>query len=302
MDFKSAEVLVNSSLLFNGPPLMVIGDNGIGKTEMIKTIAKKFKNSTVKKAWDYGGLQQQLPLMKKQVKTMVLTDLQNVLSRKAGVRNSTLGYMSALMTEGEEDSMSYNVIEPVKGKNINFIIAGTPQHVLRCIQLGQNDFMNRFVVIIAEREKKDFKKHAFSLDINPVYKFDRKAYKGHNNKVYKGLSQRHNEMVNRMVTQLDLMGYNGQEFINTAKPYFFDIKETVFGSRNVTTFLKPIHLEEEPEEPTVPSNLPSSKKEQEKDISKGKIEGTYGSSEEQLTLALGARKSDTVEDHNEVDK
>jgi hypothetical protein len=254
MDFKMAETIVNMSLLFNRPSILVIGDNGIGKTEMIKAMAKRFaKNALVERAIDYGGLQQKMPLIKKSLKTIVLTDLQNVLSRKAGVRNATLGYMSAIMTEGEEDSMTFNAQEGVKTKNINFIIAGTPQHVLRLIQLGQNDFLNRFIVCIVERAKKDFKKEKFALDFEPVLKYDHALYKKHNNKIFKGLSQRHNQMVNDLVTELDTMGHNGQEFVNKAKPYFFDIRDTVFGSRNVTTFLRPISLEEEPDEVPVES-------------------------------------------------
>jgi len=153
MQFKDAEILLNASMLAGYPPLFVVGDNTIGKTTLLKAMYKKFKKTVeFTTAIDYGGLKEYVKV-NKNIKTIVLSDIQSVLSRKKPVQEATFGYISTLIEEGASSEITFSKA----GRNadeakLNVILAGTPRHVVRLIRLGEIDLLTRFLYLPVERD------------------------------------------------------------------------------------------------------------------------------------------------------
>jgi hypothetical protein len=102
MNFKDAEILINLSILHNGPPLLIVGNNGIGKTAMIESVVAKYKRAVfIPDRIDFGGLKQAEGQIKNlKIKTIAISDMQNILTRKSQIRTSTIGVLSSWISEG----------------------------------------------------------------------------------------------------------------------------------------------------------------------------------------------------------
>ena len=176
MNFANAERVINASILTSNPPLMIVGDNGIGKTEMLKTITLKFKHAQFTTSVEYGGLKQYIPLLQQhKTTTIVISDLQRIILRRSGVRDNTIGLISSLISEGTQFELNYskeNIADFSKRKknyNLNVIIGCTPMHIAKLNELGYYDFLVRFAYIPITRDitKIDFRK-PFKLEV-PTY-------------------------------------------------------------------------------------------------------------------------------------
>ncbi len=222
MDFKNAEIAINVSLLFNGPPLFIFGANSIGKSEMLKSCSKSFRHAFYTGGMDYGGLQELFPKMASgEIKTFVLSDMQSVISRRK-VRDSTLGAISSLSTEGLANSATFQAMRGGwaglnKKTHINFIIGGTENHVGHLVSLGDFDFMSRFIFINVTREKDDYTPDKFKLETEMTRKYDHNKYKNYIELKFPDFNQRQNQYTNSFVRGLLALGVDVTEFIEQCK-------------------------------------------------------------------------------------
>lgn len=182
MQFASAERILNASLLLNIPPIMIMGSNSIGKTEMLKTITRKFKHSEFTTSVEYGGLKQYIPLLQQhKTQTIVISDLQRIILRRSGVRDNTIGLISSLISEGTQFELAFSkdsIVDFKKRKknyNLNFIIGCTPFHVSKLAELGYHDLLVRFIYVPVERDVStiDFRK-PFKPEVPIFTTYDKK--------------------------------------------------------------------------------------------------------------------------------
>ena len=180
MNFKQAEFVINASIMNNGPSLLIVGPNRIGKTTMLHAIAEKFKKKVY---WtnnaDYGGLMNNVDKIK-QKDTIIYSDLQTILMRKTSVKNATIGLIASWISDGrnESDDFTYHNSSATLGKNMNFIIActtddlnmmmrykGTYTHLLtRCLIIRVNNDLNIDAIENEER---------FELSMKPITKINK---------------------------------------------------------------------------------------------------------------------------------
>jgi hypothetical protein len=224
LDFKNAEVLLNCSLLFGEPSIMIIGKNGIGKTKMIEAVYNNFRKTSdfYGTDMDFGGLRQNvIRMIGEKKKNFVLGDMQTILTRKMGVKTAALGLMAGLITEGYQLSGSFTKDQPIptgikKGYKINFVTSGTPSHFIYMVNLSQYDFLNRFLIIPVDRDDTDFNPDCYKLH-NEILKTvdidDRKWIKSYKNKNFKNMSMRHKEFCNVLIKNLHAFGIDGKDFI-----------------------------------------------------------------------------------------
>ncbi len=230
MQFASAERILNVSLLLNGPPLMIVGSNSIGKTEMLKAITQKFKHAEFTTSVEYGGLKQYIPLLQQhKTKTLVISDLQRIILRRSGVRDNTIGLISSLISEGTQFELSYSrdgVIDFKKRKknyNLNFIIGCTPFHIAKLAELGYHDLLVRFIYVPVERDVStiDFRK-PFKLEV-PIYTtYDKKKlqelYEKDSVRSITTLTSRENVMYKQLQIGLKLINAEIKEQILFYRP------------------------------------------------------------------------------------
>jgi len=183
MDFKSAEQIINASLLANGPPLFVIGPNGIGKTEMLKAMAQPFRNTVFTTAIEYGGYKQYERILKdKKIKNLVLSDLQSITERPQHVRGNVVRILSSLTSEGTQFELTFSRDRPIEdfqkrkeSFNLNVIIGGTTKHLEQLIREGHHDLLVRFIYIFVDRDTSTINfKEKYKLHAQPILRFDRK--------------------------------------------------------------------------------------------------------------------------------
>ena len=217
MQFANAERILNASLLLNIPPLMIIGSNSIGKTEMLKSIAFKFKHTEFTTSVEYGGLKQYIPLLQQhKTNTIVISDLQRIILRRGGVRDNTIGLISSLISEGTQFELSYSkdsVVDFKKRKknyNLNFVMGCTPFHIAKLAELGYHDLLVRFIYIPVERDSStiDFRK-PFKPEV-PIYTvYDKKKLQelkdSDTTRSYANLTSRENTMYKQLQLGLKLI-------------------------------------------------------------------------------------------------
>jgi hypothetical protein len=149
----------------NNLSILVVGDNGIGKTEMLRAMQKCFKRKSVAlNAIDYGGMTT-LNIPEK-VKIAVISDMNVIMSRKK-TRESTLGGMAALMTDYGMESVAYNNRGFNRKTPLSFIVACTPLQLFKMVRYGYHDILQRFLVVFLEREESDFREEGFMLPFPP---------------------------------------------------------------------------------------------------------------------------------------
>jgi AAA15 family ATPase/GTPase len=179
-------MILNASLLTAGPPIMVIGKNGIGKTEMLKSLCLPFKNTVFTTAIDYAGFKQYENLLKqKKIQNIVLSDLQSIVLRPPNVRGNLIRLISSLTAEGTQFELTYtkdttNIQDFSKRKknyNLNVIIGGTERHVKSLIREGYHDLLVRFVYLFVDRDPNGINfKQKFKMEISPKHNLNRKWY------------------------------------------------------------------------------------------------------------------------------
>jgi len=214
VEFEDAEIILNASMIIGYPPLFIVGDNTIGKTTLLKAMCSRFnKTSIFTTAIDYGGLKEYVKVADKKIKTIVLSDIQSVLSRKKPVQEATFGYISTLIEEGVTNEITFaKAGREASGVKLNVILAGTPRHVVRLIRLGEIDLLTRFLYIPVERDldkvdlTKEFKlQDGLSTKIkkSDLFKYDRLKEVDITIK-----NVRYRKMVNSLILTLLSQGYS----------------------------------------------------------------------------------------------
>ena len=223
MDVNMAAEVINTSLIAHYPPVFILGDNGIGKTELLKYMAKKRKNTLFTTGIDYGGLKKFISEGNIKIKNIILSDIQSILSRKMNVFNATFGYISTLVEEGASTELVYNVAtNDVKSKHYNFIVAGTPHHFVRLVRLGQYDFLSRFVYLYLERDLRyvDINK-PFKLNTELPHKLDKIKVALDIDLINKQKNIRFKKMANEFVKSSLELGYDKNHVEEVLKNLLF---------------------------------------------------------------------------------
>ncbi|MEM3264781.1 MAG: hypothetical protein QXH07_02390 [Thermoplasmata archaeon] len=222
MDFKDAEIFLNVSLLYSGPPVLIVGKNGIGKTAMINEMVSKFKKAVfIPERIDFGGLKQaESQIVNLRIKTIAISDMQNILSRKSGIRNSTMGLLSSWMSEGAGGhELGFGNIQLTNKVNkkaenpINIVAAATPNHLGDMISYGYIDFLDRCVILFVSRSNENFFEKEFKLEHNPILKPDMEKYKNIMKLKLTVDSQRHSVYVKKIVAGIASIGINPIEYL-----------------------------------------------------------------------------------------
>ncbi|MGI0059562.1 MAG: hypothetical protein ACREBJ_07315 [Nitrosotalea sp.] len=235
MDFKSAETYLNCSFLFHKVPMIILGENGIGKTKLIESMAKHYKKALYTTSVDYGGLKQyEMQLVGQKIKTIAISDIQRILTRKPGVRTSTLGMISSLISEGTSKDLTFNKENPmsiINGKSkealMNFVIGATFVHLGRLVQTEQFDFLDRMIIIPVDRKKEEINfDKPFELEANPRRKINMDIYRNYKHIKFDGINPRHNVMINEIVRELKSLEIDPS--IMTKSPvYIFDTETAI---------------------------------------------------------------------------
>lgn len=230
MDFSKAERFINMSLLYNKVPLLVVGNNGIGKTTLLEAISRSFKSTLFTTAIDYGGIKSNIQNWRsKNYKTIVLSDLQSTLTRKRAIVESTIGAISMLMSDGINNEMTYKSDNfDTKGYKVNFVVGLTYAHLYKLVSYGYYDFLDRCAIIQLERDKIDVNV-PFSLQHPLIKHYDKVAYKSFkfDNVDYDIYNARHNEMI-RNIKQ----GFTGMGVTEEMRGVEFAIFATELLNRN----------------------------------------------------------------------
>lgn len=231
MEFKDAEKLINASLVYGNPPLLVVGDNGIGKTEMLRAFQDAFeKNTVITSSLDYGGLKDKIPKLDEEVQTIVVTDLQNILGRKLAVRKSTLAFISQLICDVTDTDMSFTGDLETAYRRMNFIIGCTPAQLNQLIRYKYHDFLDRFMIIPVERVVPENKK--FELEVKLVKKVSKKRLnlaKLTQKTIKISSNARENQQFNDLFFAYTLIGYD-TPILGVTKVNFTVRKERLIGS------------------------------------------------------------------------
>jgi len=223
MQFEDAEIILNASMIVGYPPLFIVGDNTIGKTTLLKAMCAKFNKTTIfTTAIDYGGLKEFVKVADKNIKTIVLSDIQSILSRKKPVQEATFGYISTLIEEGVTNEITFaKAGREASGVKLNVILAGTPRHVVRLIRLGEIDLLTRFLYIPVERDldKVDLTKEFKLQDGLPskIKKSDLLKFDRLNEIDIKIKNIRYKKMINTIILALLSFGYNKDKIKNLIK-------------------------------------------------------------------------------------
>jgi len=214
VEFEDAEIILNASMIVGYPPLFIVGDNTIGKTTLLKTMCSRFNRTSIfTTAIDYGGLKEYVKVADKKIKTIVLSDIQSVLSRKKTVQEATFGYISTLIEEGATNEITFSKAgREAKEVKFNVILAGTPRHVVRLIRMGEIDLLTRFLYMPVERDldKVDLTKNFKLQDGLPskIKKSDLLKYDRLNEADIKVKNIRYRKMINTLILALLSLGYN----------------------------------------------------------------------------------------------
>lgn len=175
---------INASLLVHGPPIMVVGSNSIGKTELIKNMAANFNGTFFTTTFEYGGYRQyEQQLKDHNIHNFVISDLQSITERSTQVRGNAIRVLSSLTSEGTINELVYtrgvvkDIMKKEKPYKANVILGATPNHVKQLIREQHHDLLVRFVYIFVERnqEEIDFSK-PFELPIVPYKRIDIKKF------------------------------------------------------------------------------------------------------------------------------
>src|SRR5437867_10904201 len=99
LDFKTASYIINAELLIN-ESVMVIGENGIGKTELAKVFCAEFRDRIIPLgAIDMGGLRDKLQAKENENKDYVfVSDLQAFFRSKES-RQKLISYLTTMLTD-----------------------------------------------------------------------------------------------------------------------------------------------------------------------------------------------------------
>lgn len=248
LTFKDAELMLNSSLLFNGPSLIIIGKNGIGKTALIETMEKQFHKTSEFYGTDvdFGGIRQQVQTMVQlKKKNFVIGDMNSIISRGQGISLKAFSLISSYISEGYNASAGFSregspALDSKKGYKINFVMAGTPAHMNYLFRESPryNDFLNRCLIIEVDRNLDEYKPKGFELFAKPIKKYDHNIYRNFKNYKYLGMAPRHQSMMNNVVRQLDAMGTSGLTFIQNNDIRCYEPQDLA-GSFNINKYLKP---------------------------------------------------------------
>jgi hypothetical protein len=253
MNFKDAEILINLSILHNGPPLLIVGNNGIGKTAMIESVVARYKRAVfIPDRIDFGGLKKAEGQIKNlKIKTIAISDMQNILTRKSQIRTSTIGVLSSWISEGVGgNELGFNNInltnKKKKRKNdtINMIIACTPAQAFEMFKYQYYDLLDRVIIITVNRDKSEFKDEGFRLDYEFSGKMNADVYNKMMGIKVRMNNPRHTAYFKKIIAGLASMGVEPIEFLerNMNSINTMELKEGK--ETNISAWIRSLSIEE----------------------------------------------------------
>src|SRR5437870_5416755 len=170
LDFKTASYIINAELLIN-ESVMVIGKNGIGKTELAKVFCAELKDRIIPLgAIDMGGLRDILRNNVNDEKDyLLISDLQ-AFFRSKGSRQKLISYLTTMLTDSTFEDASFDSKVKIRQKPRQCIIFGTEDHLKYLFRERKSDFLDRFLVFFVDREIDDYvidNDIPYSLEITP---------------------------------------------------------------------------------------------------------------------------------------
>ena len=253
MNFKDAEILINISIINNGPPLMIVGNNGIGKTAMVEAVISKYKKAVfIPERIDFGGLKQAEAQIKNlKIKTIAISDMQNILTRKGQIRTSTIGVLSSWLSEGlGGNELGFgnvnltNKKKKSKKETLNMVVACTPAQAFEMFRYQYFDLLDRMVIVTVDREKNEFKEDGFALDFELSKKPNIEKFKKMMNTKIRMNNPRHTTYMKKIIAGLVAIGVDPIQYLenNMTSINFMDLRDGT--KTDISQWVKSLNLDD----------------------------------------------------------
>jgi hypothetical protein len=192
VDFWDAIKIITGSAILGNPPLGIIGDNGIGKTESLVAIQKLFKRSKIIRNLDHGGLKVSYSDgTLDATELLFLSDMQNIVNRRYEIQNTTFSMLANIVEPqsfSDLDFQGRDLERRYKSESnfhrMNIIWAGTPRHLDFITKNTRSfDFLSRFAFLSVKRESNNEEMQSefklkyipnadFKIDARPLQQYD----------------------------------------------------------------------------------------------------------------------------------
>ena len=169
MNRREIEHCVNATILNPKFNFCVVGDNRVGKTTLIESIAEKYPiKVAIIDDYDAAGIRSSLPMLRPSPSTLIFEDLQIIFAKKYEQKKAVIGLIAQITDhnqikrKGKHIDMSY--FKDKQGAIVldtapNIITAGTDIHLNTFAQLGEipptPDYLTRFAHGKLDREPYD---------------------------------------------------------------------------------------------------------------------------------------------------
>src|SRR5437867_2600264 len=128
LGFAQFAKVLDASIQIGQPSILVDGDNDSGKSELLKTVSKRYDTSFFVDRVDMGGIRHLLQNdILTHYRTLFVSDMLNILSRNSPIIKSALAEINNLIDGKVSASMDYqsvqkfrNFEEYKKSMNISF--------------------------------------------------------------------------------------------------------------------------------------------------------------------------------------
>lgn len=152
LDFRTASYVISVCLL-KGLSLLVIGDNGVGKTQLAKAIAKAYGEFVIPiGALDMGGIRKMISLPNYMNRPFLLISDLQAFDRTRELKNKLISYLVSATDIGFVDA-SFDSPASERTKPLQFIIFGTAEDLQQLFRESRKHFLDRVLVIFVKRDR-----------------------------------------------------------------------------------------------------------------------------------------------------